>query len=490
MLLLRFFDWLIPGTHPLRTTTTIFVAVLLVSLGCAVGFDSWWPLLIPAGCLVAWVALVDYKPLFFLMLACIPISTEIELPGGLATDLPSEPLMWVLMGAGTLWLLRHYKTVDSGFLRHPITLMLFLHLGWLVVASGFSHNLLVSFKFLLAKSWYVGVFYFLAGRLLETETDYKKMVWCFFIPLLFTVLVVLVKHYPTGFSFETVNYVLAPFYRNHVMYACLLAIFLPFVWVSTFWYRYGSYLWLLLAMGILIMLLGINFAYTRAAYGALVAGVGIWLCIRWKMIRLALGGFSLIMALFIGFVTWGDNYLLFAPDYERAITHQRFENLLEATTRLEDISVMERVYRWVAASKMLKEEPLKGFGPGNFYGYYRNYTVSSFKTYVSRNPERSGMHNYFLMTAVEQGLPGAIIFIALCFFAIIQGQKIYHRLQIAWARRMLVAAVLCFALIALLMLMNDFVETDKIGSWFFLSLAIMVNLDLAQQRKLPINHAE
>jgi O-antigen ligase len=221
--------------------------------------------------------------------------------------------------------------------------------------------------------------------------------------------------------------------------------------------------------------------------GALVAGVGIWVCIRWKSIRLALAGFTLLMALFIGFVTWGDNYLLFAPDYERAITHQRFENLLEATTRLEDISVMERVYRWVAASNMLKEQPLKGFGPGNFYGYYRNYTVSSFKTYVSRNPERSGMHNYYLMTAVEQGLPGAAIFIALCFFAIIQGQKIYHTLQAGWERRMLVAAVLSFSLIVLLMLMNDFVETDKIGSLFFMSLALMVGMDLGNTKTMSKN---
>jgi O-antigen ligase len=43
---------------------------------------------------------------------------------------------------------------------------------------------------------------------------------------------------------------------------------------------------------------------------------------------------------------------------------------------------------------------------------------------------------------------------------------------------MLVAALLCFILIDLLMLMNDLVETDKVGSLFFLSAAVLVSVDL------------
>jgi hypothetical protein len=40
---------------------------------------------------------------------------------------------------------------------------------------------------------------------------------------------------------------------------------------------------------------------------------------------------------------------------------------------------------------------------------------------------------------------------------------------------MLMAALLCFVLTNLLMLMNDFVETDKIGSLFIMSAAILAN---------------
>jgi hypothetical protein len=42
--------------------------------------------------------------------------------------------------------------------------------------------------------------------------------------------------------------------------------------------------------------------------------------------------------------------------------------------------------------------------------------------------------------------------------------------------------MLCFVLINILMLMNDFIETDKIGSLFFMTAAILVNVDLMHQK--------
>ena len=47
----------------------------------------------------------------------------------------------------------------------------------------------------------------------------------------------------------------------------------------------------------------------------------------------------------------------------------------------------------------------------NFYPNYQARTVRSFTTYVSDNPERSGIHNYYLMTAVEQGIPGLLVYL-------------------------------------------------------------------------------
>ena len=126
---------------------------------------------------------------------------------------------------------------------------------------------------------------------------------------------------------------------------------------------------------------------------------------------------------------------------------------------------------------------MTGFGPGTFYFYYQKYTVSGFKTYVSDNPEHSGIHNYYLMTTVEQGLPGLFFFLIFCLVTMLQGQRIYQRTTDPSRRRTLTAAILCFILIDLLMLMNDFVETDKIGSLFFLSASILVNIDLGNRER-------
>lgn len=466
-----------------RQAVMILAVVCLTLIGVGVGTESWWLAGLPFGLILVWVTIIQFKSIYFLLMASIPLSTEMELPGGFGTDFFSEPLMWLLTMAGTLWLIRHGSRIDGRFLKHPITIALLLHLFWTAVTVIFSEDIGVSIKFLIAKGWYVVVFFFLTGRFLQDEVDIKRMIWWFFIPLIGTVLIILWRHSGKGFSFETINSVLSPFYRNHVMYACIMAVFIPFIWYATYWYKRWSFQWWVLSAGILALLVGINFAYTRAAYGALVAAVAVSIVVKLRAMRLTLLFTTLLFGLFILFVTYKDNWLLFAPDYERTVTHTRFESLLEATTRLEDISLMERVFRWVAASQMIKDKPILGFGPGNFYFFYKNYTVNSFRTYVSDNPERSGMHNYYLMVAVEQGIPGAFLFIGLCFFAMIQGQRIYRLQTVPWQRRITLAALLCFVLIIVLMLMNDLVETDKIGSLFFMSLALLVNMDLSMKQK-------
>lgn len=469
----------LPSDHPQRGLVGLWAALCLLCFGIALNWQAWWVAGVPLALLLLWLLVVDFRLVFFLLLASIPFSIEIQLPGGLGTDLPSEPLMWLLTGASVAWFFRNWHSVDGRFLKHPVTIALLAHLIWTAITVCASTDFFVSFKFLLAKGWYVIVFYFLAAHVLRDERDYKRLLWWFFIPLICTVLIVLIRHAPHHFSFKEVNYVMGPFYRNHVTYACLLAIFLPFVWYGTYWYRRYSGVWWLLVGGIVLIIVGINFAYTRAAYVALVAAVGIYWLIRRKAMKLALFVSLLSFTALALVVTHRDNWLQFAPDYERAVSHTSFDNLLEATTKLEDISIMERAYRWVAAAYMIQDRPYIGFGPGNFYFNYQKYTVSSFKTYVSDNPERSGIHNYFLMMTVEQGIAGVFFFLLFCVIVVVKGQQIYHRTADPWRRRILVSALLSFMLINILMLMNDLVETDKIGSLFFLAAAIVVNCDLS-----------
>ncbi len=467
-----------------------FAVILLASLFVGIALDMYYLAGIPAFLLLTYLTLVDFRKVFFLLLICLPLSTEFYFPNGLATDLPTEPLMVGLMLVYGLYCLRHGREMGSRFLRHPITLLVLLHLFWIFATSITSENLMVSFKFSLAKLWYIVVFFFMAGSILKRPQDIRLFFWSILLPLIATIMFIWARHAQTGFSFDTVSGVLDPFYRNHVNYAALLALFTPFVWFARQWYPSGSLNRWAVNIGLVILLLAIQFSYTRTAYLTLMIAIGAFFIIRLQLVRLVLVASLVVGGLLIGFMVSNNNYLQFAPDFEKTVTHHDFDNLVEATYKMQDISTMERFYRWIAGGYMSGEKPLVGFGPGNFYNFYKSYTVSSFETYVSDNPEKSGIHSYYLMTLVEQGIPGLLIFLALCFFALIRGEKIYATIQKEnkAERGIVMASMLSLIIILAFILINDMIETDKMGSFFFMFLAFLVNSD-GWNAKRPQDHA-
>ena len=470
-------------------TKTLFlgfslIIVLSIFLGTATNFYFLFGL--PLVFLVSFLAIVDFRKVFYLLLFSIPISTEVELSGGVGTDFPSEFLIIGLMLVFGLYVLRNGEKLDAAFLKHPITLLVLLHLGWVLVTMINSENFIISFKFFLAKIWYIVTFYFLAGFILKKEKDLKNIVWCFLSALLFTIVIIMVRHAIYGFSFQDINFVLNPFYRNHVAYASIMVIFFPFLWYAPSWFARWSFKWWGLVLCIFLFLMAIYFSYTRAAYVSLLLALFAYYIIKFRLIKIMIGLSLAIGLAGLIYFSYNNRYLEFAPDYNKTITHQRFDNLIEATAKGEDISTMERIYRWVAGFYMVKERSLLGFGPGNFYNFYKPYTVNSFETYVSDNPERSGIHSYYLMTAVEQGVVGLVIFLLLCCFVLIKGEQLYHQIQNPENRKMLLMTLLSFLIICAILLINDMVETDKVGSFFFINMAILVNLDLATNKKVSL----
>ncbi len=434
-------------------------------------------LALPVACLLIFLLIVDFKKVFLMLIACLPLSTEISVIGGVSTDLPTEPLMVVLMLVYFVYALSRPKQLGSSFLVHPISLLLMVHVGWILVTTITSSLLFVSVKYLLAKIWYVTVFYFLAGLLIRNEKDLKQLFWYFFIPLMLTVLIIMVRHASFGFTFRDIYQVLHPFYRNHVSYAGIMTLFFPIIWLAMGWYRRFSLPWWFVAAAIPVLFAAIYLSYTRAAYVALLVAAGAYFVVRLRMMRLALAAAVIASILTVVFFVRQNTYLEYAPNFDRTITHVEFDNLIEATYKLEDISTVERFYRWIAGCYMFTEKPVFGFGPGNFTKFYRSYTVTSFRTYVSRNEDQSGIHSYYLMLLVEQGLVGLLLFIALTFYFLIRGERIYHRTHSPGKKRIVMMLLLCVIVISSFSIINDVVETDKFGPWFFMSLAILVNMD-------------
>lgn len=437
---------------------------------------------IPLLLLILYVAIVDFRRLFYLLLFSLPFSTEIVLPGGLGTDLPTEPLMVGLMLISFLYFISGDQLARLSMYWHPITLLLLVHLSWVYLTSISSNLVLVSLKFSLAKTWYVVVFYFLAAYLLRDLNEQRRFFWIIFLPLLSTVLIIMVRHSGYGFSFVGIHKVLHPFQRNHVNYAAMLSLFMPFVWFA--WRRQPqwSFRWWFLLLSIGFLLVAIYLSYTRAAYIAILVSLGAYIIFRLKAIRYMIAAGTLMAVIGLGHMVQKNRYLDYAPNYDRTVTHYEFDNLVEATYKMEDISTMERLYRWVAGLKMTPEEPWVGFGPGNFVNFYQSYTVTRFETYVSDNPEKSGIHSYFLMTLVEQGIIGLLIFLALNFFLLIKGEQIYQETSDPVRKGIVMSALLCLVIIDVFLLINDLIETDKVGPFFFMSAALLLNTDQANQR--------
>ena len=180
-----------------------------------------------------------------------------------------------------------------------------------------------------------------------------------------------------------------------------------------------------------------------------------------------------------------NKYIDYRPNYEHTYTHFTFADHMIATFRGEDMSSMERLYRWIAAVRMSTDKPLTGYGPNAFYFYYKPYAVSSFRTYVSRNMEQSTTHNYFLYTLVEQGWPGMLLYATLLFIFFIVAQRTYHRFKDRFYRHATAGVAMMFAAGFINNFFSELIETHKVGTMFYLSIALMIVLEQKSRENKP-----
>jgi O-antigen ligase len=241
-----------------------------------------------------------------------------------------------------------------------------------------------------------------------------------------------------------------------------------------------------LAFAFIVFLIAIYFTYTRAAQGAVLIAIGVYFLVRFKLIKYVLILAAILAIYVVQSVFRSDEYIYLAPEFEKTVSHEEFDNLIEATLKMEDISTMERFHRWVAGYHMVQEKPVMGFGPGNFYPNYKPYTVYSFETYVSDNPDKSGVHNYYLMTLIEQGFIGLFIFLAFITFMLLKGESLYHEIKDPHRKRIVMASMMSIIVILSIILVNDLLEALKVGGLFYLFISFIVIEDIRQKSTLDL----
>ncbi|MCS6991351.1 MAG: O-antigen ligase family protein [Chitinophagales bacterium] len=459
-------------------------AVLLATLFAAILTEQYLWLLVAPLFLFVYISINDIRFVYLLLWMVLPLSTEVELPYGFSTDFPSELLIGGLMLLFLPLVLSRPQVLSQEFLKHPVITLLLLHYLWIWISTLFSQQWLYSVKFSLAKTWYIITFVFVTALMLRDREDFRKAFTLYLVPLLFTIVYTLVRHAQSGFAFATVNDPMVPFYRNHVAYACVLAQSLPLaLWLA------GTHPFLkrhrLIAAGIVLLIgTGIAFAYTRSAWLAVLLAVISIPLLRRGLLPWAVAGAFLLALLFFLFMAIKSRYLDYQPDFETTVYHPELADHLQATLQGRDVSSAERIYRWVAALHMWLDQPITGFGPGNFYSFYKKYTVSGFRTWVSDNPERSSVHNYFLLLLTEQGLVGLILFVALTLVLFFTAQRTYLQSTNPDDRRYVMALTASLLIIYVNNSLSDLIETDKIGSFYFIITALLVMQDLHNRRQL------
>jgi O-antigen ligase len=453
----------------------MFVLCLLAALVT----DQWLLLGLPFVAGLAVLYTHDVRLGFFALAACIPWSFNLEEQLGIGVDFPDEPLMLLLTITALFWVCTQAKNIPWRKLLHnPIVILIVVAWLWTLITVIYSENPALSFKFLIKKVWYLVPFFVWPLFIFQQRQNIRQTALAVLLPLLAVVLFITYRFSAYGFRFEAVHNPLQPFFMNHVMYGSMVSIMVPVAVGALFLSRLFSWRWFLSGAAFLILLMATYLAYSRASWAAIVFALGAVVLVRFRVMHWAMLLFYAVLLSGVLYLSQQNRFLNYKPKFEKTIMHESLEDHIMATLQGTDISSAERYFRWIAAVRMSADRPIAGVGPNNFYDYYKAYVVNSFKTWVSRNPEKSTTHNYFLYMLVEQGYPALCLYAALMVWLFFYAQKVYRRAN-REGRIMVLTAVGVIAATFINNFFSELLEADKVGSLFYMAIATLIAIDVS-----------
>lgn len=429
-------------------------------------------------------AFLDFKGFYFFFILLIPFSFTLYFLGGsLSTTIPDEPIMWFFLAATLGKVIVDHRAFPAWYFRHPLIGIIFLQLIWLTVSLIFSQNFLLSLKYYLAQVWFWNAFLVLPAVVFSAKDDFKKAFRLFCIPVFIHAAFAFAYHFYLDFGYYESNVVVRPFYMNHVDYSTVLSMVIPLFFIAFQLVKGKPRLRWVVAISTGLLLIFLYAAMARAAILAVVFALVIYQAIRWKKVNWIMPLFYIFVLSVVFLLARNNRYLDFSPDINKTATQETLSDAILGVFTGEDMSSMERFYRWIASVRMSSEHPLVGVGPNNFYDHYKSYTVTSFRTWVSRNPERSTTHNYFLFMLVEQGYPAMILYGVLVFAFFYHAQKAYHRCQDPFYKKVIMGLTMMFAAGFVNNFFSELLQTHKVGALFYLSIAMLIIVDHLANKK-------
>jgi O-antigen ligase len=462
---------------------TYLITFIYLAVNIALIINNfYWFLLLPVAAVVIYYYFFKLDNIILLITFCTPLAITLKLSqAGLSLSIPTEPMMFGVLLIFFFKLL-YDSSYDNRVFKHPVTICILLNLVWIFITSMTSQLPLISFKFLLARLWFIIPFYFVAVVMFKDQKTIKKFSWFYIVPFLAVIIYATVSLYTWGFEEKAAHWVMTPFYNDHTAYGAALSFFIPIVLGYLFDKGYLKSTKFFILLALIVLLTGLILSYSRAAWISLIVALvfALILIYKIKLKWLVLGALALL-ALF--YVNSSEIFWKLEKNKQDSSTNiaEHVQSISNITT---DASNLERLNRWNSALRLFKEHPFWGIGPGTYQFLYAPYQHSREKTIISTNAgDRGNAHSEYIGPLTEQGIIGLISILSIFITIIYTGIKVYKRSRDKQVK--LLSVVFLSGLITYMVhgFLNNFLDTDKASVPFWGFAAVIVALDIYHRTK-------
>ncbi|MBP6459932.1 MAG: O-antigen ligase family protein [Crocinitomicaceae bacterium] len=451
---------------------------ILLSL-IAIYFENWYIFLAPAVLFVVYLAIYNTKFVFLFLLFATPLSVNIEeYVDGFGLFLPTEPLLFGLMLLLLMYQLRT-SIVPNYVFRNEIIWAIAIYLIWMFISACMSSHPMVSFKFLLAKLWFI-IPMIGFGTLLFREIRYiRAFLWLFSIGMILVIIYTVTIHASYQFGEKESHWVMWPFFKDHTIYGAIVALIFPMLVSLYFFKKHSPLIQIVLLSMITINLIGLYFSYTRAAWLSIVAAGGVWFLIAFKIKFKYIALTTAIVGVVL-FFSWTQIQFALEKNKEEHTTEDFGKRLESAANVTTDASNLERINRWSCAIAMFEERPFFGFGPGTYAFEYARFQEPENLTIISTNFGDGGnAHSEYLGPLAEMGVFGLLTTLLLIATIFYKSITLYN----AWPEEDKETKIILLGMILALVtyfvhgILNNYLDTDKAAVPIFAMCACFIALE-------------
>ncbi len=464
----------------------LFGVLFVGLLGFSIWEDSYLGYVAPFALIVLYVAIFYTEYTFFFIIAATPLSVNIEeFTDGFGLFLPTEPL---LFGTTLLLLFQalKYRVFPNYLKASPIIWAVSAYLIWIFITGITSEHPLVSYKFLLAKIWFIVPVLLYGSGVFKNTQKVKWFFWLFIVSMVIAMIYTVFTHSLYAFGEKESHWVMWPFFKDHTIYGAIVALVFPLIFALYFSKKHTPLVQLILICFLGINLIALYFSYTRAAWLSVILGAVIWLLIRFRVKFSLLASVALIALGFVWFSWEGIQQNLERNKFEHT-TEEFGERLQSATNVTTDASNLERINRWSCALAMFEERPIMGFGPGTYAFEYARFQEPENLTIISTNfGDMGNAHSEYLGPLAEMGVLGLLTMLALVTAIFYQGITLYQR----WpssdkeTKTLLMGMIVALSTYFIHAFLNNYLDTDKAAVPIWSMCAIFIALTAQLKSKL------